>query len=162
MVRAVVSRPPGPATAALPAPDRWRVTWRPPLSRMAGPGGPRRTSPRPSARYLETSGRPNGGVGRPCPNQRNKSERKENVRQPQLCSMPGRSPPTSGASGFHASSDPPWPRHWALHASAVVLTGNERVPCGDAPNGGRPHHAAAANGADGAQGLEHLPGDDDL
>ena len=59
--------PPSSATAALPAPDRWRVTWRPPLSRMAGPGDPRRTSPRPSARHLETSGRPNGGVGRPCP-----------------------------------------------------------------------------------------------
>ena len=29
---------------------------------MAGPGDPRRTSPRPSAGYLETSGRPNGGV----------------------------------------------------------------------------------------------------
>jgi len=31
-----------------------------------------------------------GGSGDPCPNQRNKSERKENIRQPQLCSMPGR------------------------------------------------------------------------
>ncbi len=82
--------PPSSATAALPAPDRWRVTWRPPLSRMAGPGDPRRTSPRPSARHLETSGRPNGGVGRPYPNQRNKSERKENVCQPQLCSSPRR------------------------------------------------------------------------
>ena len=81
--------PPSSTTAALPAPDRWRVTWRPPLSRMAGPGDPRRTSPRPSARHLETSGRPNGGVGRPCPNQRNQSERKGNMRQPQLCSMPG-------------------------------------------------------------------------
>src|SRR5208283_6169952 len=29
-----------------------------------------------------------GRVRRPCPNQRNKSERKENMRQPQLCSMP--------------------------------------------------------------------------
>jgi len=36
--------PPSSATAALPAPDRWRVTWRPPLSRMAGPGDPARTS----------------------------------------------------------------------------------------------------------------------
>src|SRR5271157_4332260 len=45
--------PPSSATAALPAPDRWRVTWRPPLSRMAGPGDPRRTSPQPSARHLE-------------------------------------------------------------------------------------------------------------
>ena len=57
--------PPSSATAALPAPNRWRVTWRPPLSRMAGPGDPRPTCPRPSARHLETSGRPNGGVGRP-------------------------------------------------------------------------------------------------
>ena len=80
--------PPSSATAALPAPDRWRVTWRPPLSRMAGPGDLRPTCSRPSARHLETSGRPNGGVGRPCPNQRNPSERKENMRQPQLCSMP--------------------------------------------------------------------------
>src|SRR5208337_4968369 len=31
-----------------------------------------------------------GRVRRPCPNQRNKSERKENMRQPQLCSMPVR------------------------------------------------------------------------
>src|SRR5208337_2993913 len=31
-----------------------------------------------------------GRVRRPCPNQRNKSERKENIRQPQLCSMPVR------------------------------------------------------------------------
>ena len=59
--------PPSSATAVLPAPDRWRVTWRPPLSRMAGPGDPGRTSPRPSARHLEPSGRPNGGVGRPLP-----------------------------------------------------------------------------------------------
>ena len=59
--------PPSSATAALPAPDRWRVTWRPSLSRMAGPGDPRRTTPRPSARHLETYGRPNGGVGRPLP-----------------------------------------------------------------------------------------------
>src|SRR5271157_294576 len=65
-------------------------------------------------------------------------------------------------SGFHASSDPASPRHWALQASAVVLTFNERVPCGDAPKGGRPHHAAAANGPDGAQSLEYLPGNDDL
>ena len=71
-------------------------------------------SPRPLARHVETSAQPNGGsrrpspnefpdrrrvtwkppvgrtavVGRPCPNQRNKSERKGNMRQPQLCSMP--------------------------------------------------------------------------
>src|SRR5208337_801309 len=31
-----------------------------------------------------------GRVRRPCPNQRNKSERKENMRQPQLCSIPVR------------------------------------------------------------------------
>ena len=38
-------------------------------------------SPRPLARHP-------AGSGDHCPNQRNKSERKENVRQPQLCSMP--------------------------------------------------------------------------
>jgi hypothetical protein len=44
----------------------------------------RSPSPRPSARHLETSRQPSGGVWRPCPNQRNKSDRKENTRQPQL------------------------------------------------------------------------------
>ena len=116
--------PPSSATAALSAPDRWHVTWRPPLSRMAGPADPRRTSPRASARRLETFGRPNGGVGRSCPNQRNKSERKENMRQPQLCSMPaaGRSRPDrllifAGARGYptEKSSKNPHARAPKLH-----------------------------------------------
>src|SRR5208337_4710866 len=50
--------------------------------------------------------RQRSGTGRPavaedgrvsrrrCPNQRYKSERKENMRRPQLCSMPGRGPPS--------------------------------------------------------------------
>src|SRR5271157_2848267 len=48
----------------------------------------RSPSPRPSARHLETHGQPNGGVRRLCTSQRNKSDRRENTRQPQLCSMP--------------------------------------------------------------------------
>src|SRR5271157_2434523 len=36
----------------------------------------RSSAPRPSARHLETSGRPNGGVGRPSPNETN-SQRKQ-------------------------------------------------------------------------------------
>src|SRR5271166_6768946 len=91
--------PPSSATAALPAPDRWRVTWRSPLSRMAGPGDH-------------------------CPNQRNKSERKENMRQPQRCSMPasGRSRPDrllifDGARGYSTekSSKNPHARAPKLH-----------------------------------------------
>jgi len=45
-------------------------------------------SPQPLERHV-------AGSGDHCPNQRNKSERKENVRQPQLCSMP--------ASPWHAA-----------------------------------------------------------
>ncbi len=50
----------------------------------------RSPSPRPSARHLETSGQPNGGVGRPSPNETN-SQRKQpgsEGGQGQLCSMP--------------------------------------------------------------------------
>src|SRR5208337_1542169 len=43
-------------------------------------------------RQRSGTGRPSvagdGPVRRPCPNQRNKSDRKENARQSQLCSMP--------------------------------------------------------------------------
>ena len=52
------------------------------------------SSSRPLARHLETCRQPNGGVWRPCPNQRNKSDRKENTRQPQLQSMPASACPT--------------------------------------------------------------------
>ncbi len=38
--------PPSSATAGLPVLDRWRVTWRPPVSRTAGSGDPRRTKRR--------------------------------------------------------------------------------------------------------------------
>src|SRR5271157_1028393 len=94
--------PPVLCDRSSPSPRPSRVTWRPPLSRMAGPGDPRPTCPRPSARHLETSGRPNGGVGDHCPNQRNKSERKENIRQPQLCSMPV----SLGYNGITVISEP--------------------------------------------------------
>ena len=32
---------PSSATAGLPVPDRWRVTWRPPVGRTTGSGDPR-------------------------------------------------------------------------------------------------------------------------
>jgi len=60
-------------------------------------GGPPDPAVRPPVGLLVTrqrsgTGRPSveehGRVRRPCPNQRNKSDRKENTRQPQLCSMP--------------------------------------------------------------------------
>src|SRR5208282_2903990 len=51
------------------------------------------------------TGRPavaeDGRVRRPCPNQRNKSERKENTSQPQLCGTPGPLP----ASGTMIRTD---------------------------------------------------------
>ena len=41
--------PPSSATAGLPVPNRWRVTWRPPVSRTAWSGDPRRTKSHPGS-----------------------------------------------------------------------------------------------------------------
>jgi len=63
-------------------------------ARSARVSRPRRSAARrsPGDRQRSGTGRSaiaeDGRVRRPCPNQRNKSERKENMRQPQLCSMP--------------------------------------------------------------------------
>jgi len=38
--RLLLTRP-SSATAGLPVPDRWRVTWRPPVGRTTGSGDPR-------------------------------------------------------------------------------------------------------------------------
>ncbi len=40
-------------------------------------------SPRSLPRHLKTSGRPNGGVGRPCPNQLVQSPRNAEFKQPE-------------------------------------------------------------------------------
>jgi hypothetical protein len=45
-----------------------------------------------------------GRVRRPCSNQRNKSERKENTRQPQLCSMPGHGSSSTRAGEVSAAT----------------------------------------------------------
>ncbi len=43
------TNPPSSATAGLPVPNRWRVTWRPPVSRTAWSGDPRRTKSHPGS-----------------------------------------------------------------------------------------------------------------
>ena len=65
--------PPSSATAGLPVLDRWRVTWRPPVSRTAGSGDPRRTKrrtagsgdPRRTKQIRNDSSRDQGAVKRP-------------------------------------------------------------------------------------------------
>ena len=91
-------------------PDRRRVTWK-------------------------TSGRPNGGVGKPFPNQRNKSERKGNMRQPQLCGMPasGRSRPDrllifDGARGYPTEESSKNPR--AVLGNSMNITRRVRRDVG--------------------------------
>src|SRR5271157_4392407 len=75
------------------------------------------SSSRPLARHLETCRQPNGGVWRPCPNQRNKSDRKENTRQPQLCSMPVRC-----VTRTNRKDDALFPRPPSLDLAAGTVT----------------------------------------
>src|SRR5271157_1022000 len=96
-------------------------------------------------RQPSETGRPSvegdGPVRRPCPNQRNKSDRKENARQSQLCSMPaspsrrarlGRSfaLPKSACRGDYDEADRPAaasPRELELTTPTAAVESSNRL-----------------------------------